>query len=60
MPIIFGGASLPGAGWPLLVAGSGTVTGLVAGGQVPGLVTNGPWPRISVGLASKIDKGVRR
>ena len=42
MPIIFGGANLPGADWPLLaVAASGTVTGLVAGaalGLVSGLL----------------------
>jgi hypothetical protein len=39
MPIIFGGASLPGGDWPLLaMAGSGTVTGLVAGGAL-GLVS---------------------
>jgi hypothetical protein len=42
MPIIFGGANLPGADWPLLaVAASGTVTGLMAGaalGLVSGLL----------------------
>ena len=42
IPIIFGGANLPGPDWPLLaVAASGTVTGLMAGaplGLVSGLL----------------------
>ena len=47
IPIIFGGANLPGPDWPLLaVAASGTVTGLMAGaplGLVSGLLSR-LWP----------------
>ena len=47
MPIIFAGASLPGADWPLAaVAGAGTVTGLIAGAAL-GLVSGVLLPSVA-------------